>query len=145
MRLLRFAAVGLLSTIAYALLFVLLREPVGPAWANGVALAVTAVGNTQANRRLTFGIRGREELVRHHAGGAVVFALTLALTSVALAAMHGIDPDPPRAIEVGVLVAASVAATVSRFVALRTWVFARRGRARSVARRAVTVLGRADG
>lgn len=142
-RLLRFAAVGVLSTLAYALLFLLLREPVGPAWANGLALAVTAVGNTQANRRFTFGIQGREELVRHQAGGAVVFVLTLALTSAALAAMHGIDPDPPRAIELGGLVAASVAATVSRFVALRTWVFAKRGRARGAARRGAA-LGRAD-
>ncbi len=143
-KLLRFAAVGVLSTLAYVLLFLALRGPVGPVWANGLALAITAVGNTQANRRFTFGIRGREDLVRHHAGGFVVFFLTLALTSIALAAMHGIDPNPPRAIEVGVLIAASVAATVSRFVALRTWVFAKRGRARAAARRAVNAIGRAE-
>lgn len=143
-KLLRFAAIGVVSTIAYAVLFLLLRGPVGPAWANGLALAITAVGNTQANRHFTFGIRGNEDLARHHAGGAVVFVLTLGLTSIALAVMHGIDPNPPRAIELGVLVAASVAATVSRFIALRTWVFAKRGRARAAARRAVAAIGRAD-
>ncbi len=143
-KLLRFAAIGVVSTIAYALLFLSLRGPVGPGWANGLALAITAVGNTQANRHITFGIRGREDLARHHAGGAVVFVLTLGLTSIALAVMHGIDPDPPRAIELGVLVAASAAATISRFIALRTWVFATRGRTRAAARRALAATGRAD-
>lgn len=143
-KLLRFAAIGVVSTIAYALLFLALRGPVGPGWANGLALAITAVGNTQANRYFTFGIRGPEDLARHHAGGAVVFVLTLGLTSIALAVMHGIDANPPRAIELGVLIAASVAATISRFIALRTWVFAKRGRARAAARRAVAAVGRAD-
>jgi hypothetical protein len=53
--------------------------------------------------------------------------LTLALTSGALAVLHGLDPSPARTIELTVLVAASVTATITRFVALRTWVFAREG------------------
>jgi hypothetical protein len=36
-----------------------------------------------------------------------------------------VDASPARAIELGVLVSASTAATVTRFVALRSWVFAR--------------------
>jgi len=124
----RFMGVGVVSTLAYALLYLLLRGPVGPAWANGLALALTAVGNTAANRRLTFGVRGRRDLVRHHGRGAVVFVLTLALTSGALAVLHGLDASPPRAVELAVLVAASLVATVTRYVALRTWVFARRRR-----------------
>ncbi len=40
------------------------------AGANAVALALTAVANTQANRRFTFGVRGRQDLVRHHLSGA---------------------------------------------------------------------------
>ena len=124
----RFMGVGVVSTLAYALLYLLLRGPVGPAWANGLALALTAVGNTAANRRLTFGVRGRRDLVRHHVRGAVVFVLTLALTSGALAVLHGLDASPPRAVELAVLVAASLVATVTRYVALRTWVFARRRR-----------------
>jgi putative flippase GtrA len=124
----RFMGVGVVSTLAYALLYLLLRGPVGPEWANGLALALTAVGNTAANRRLTFGVRGRRDLVRHHVRGAVVFFLTLALTSGALAVLHGLDASPARAVELGVLVAASLVATVTRYVALRTWVFARRRR-----------------
>jgi putative flippase GtrA len=125
----RFMAVGVASTVAYALLFLLLRPSLGPGGANAVALAVTAVANTAANRRLTFGVRGRTGLARQHALGAVVFLLTLGLTSGALAVMHALDATPPRAVELAVLIAASTAATITRYVALRTWVFARGRRA----------------
>ncbi|MEA2376575.1 MAG: hypothetical protein QOD13_482 [Thermoleophilaceae bacterium] len=127
-RLTRFLAVGVLSTIAYALLYLLLRGPVGAEGANALALAITAVANTQANRRVTFGISGRPHLMRQHAMGAVVYVLTLGLTSGALAVLHGLDPRPARALELAVLVAAGVCATVTRYMALRSWVFARRGR-----------------
>jgi hypothetical protein len=33
--------------------------------------------------------------------------------------------EPPRAVELAVLVAANLTATVTRYVAMRTWVFAR--------------------
>jgi putative flippase GtrA len=120
----RFMGVGVLSTIAYALLFLLLRGPLDSGGANAVALAVTAVANTAANRRLTFGVRGREGLAGHHLRGALVFALTLGLTSGALAVLRGLDPSPSFAAELAVLVAATATATVTRYVALRTWVFA---------------------
>ena len=121
--------VGVLSTIAYALLFLLLHGPLGPAGANIAGLAITAVGNTAANRRLTFGIRGRAGLVRQHLAGFLVFLLTVGLTSGALAVLHGLAGTPPRVVELAVLVAASLVATVTRYVALRSWVFARAHRA----------------
>ena len=120
----RFMGIGVLSTLAYALLFLVLRSPLGAAGANGLALALTAIGNTAANRRLTFGVRGRAGLLRQHAMGALVFVLTLGLTSGALAVLHGLDASPARPVELGVLIAASTAATVTRYVALKTWVFA---------------------
>ena len=120
----RFIRVGVLSTIAYVLLFLLLRGPLGAAGANALALALTAVGNTAANRRLTFGIRGRAGLARHHVRGALVFVLTLALTNGALLVLHGVDATPARQVELAVLVVAGLAATITRYVALRTWVFA---------------------
>ena len=122
----RFLAVGVVSTLAHALLFLALSGLLGAAGANAVALALTAIGNTAANRRFTFRIRGREGLVRHHLRGALVFALTLALTNSALLVLHGLDPSPPRGIELAVLVAANLTATVTRYVAMRTWVFTRR-------------------
>jgi putative flippase GtrA len=124
-RLTRFMAVGVLSTLAYAVLYLLLRGGLGAAGANVLALAVTAVGNTQANRYWTFGLRGRAGLLRQHAMGALVFVLTVGLTSGALAVLEVVDPSPSRIVELTVLVAASVCATVTRYVALRTWVFAR--------------------
>jgi putative flippase GtrA len=121
----RFLAIGVVSTLAFALLFLLLRGPMGAAGANVAALALTAVANTAANRRLTFGLRGRAHIVRHHARGAAVFVLTVALSSGALAVVHGIDPTPAGAVELTVLVLANLGATVSRYVAMKTWVFAR--------------------
>jgi len=47
----RFAAIGVVSTLAYALLYLALRGPLGAGAANAMALAVTAVANTAANRR----------------------------------------------------------------------------------------------
>jgi putative flippase GtrA len=124
----RFIAVGLLSTLAHALLFLALRGALGAAGANALALALTAVGNTALNRRFTFGVRGRAGLLRHHVRGALVFALTLALTNSALLVLHGLDATPPGAVELAVLVAANLTATVTRYIAMRTWVFASRRR-----------------
>ena len=58
--------------------------------------------------------------------GTLVYVLTLGLTSGALLVLHGLDTDPARLLEVTVLVLSSLAATVTRFVALRAWVFAHR-------------------
>ncbi len=119
----RFVLVGGLSTAAYLLLFVLLRGSTGAQLANLLALLLTAVGNTAANRRLTFGVRGREGVARHQGQGLVVFGAGLALTSGSLLALHSALTHPPAWAEVGVLVVANLAATVLRFVLLRRWVF----------------------
>jgi putative flippase GtrA len=121
----RFGAVGALSTLAYLALYLLLRGAVGPQAANLVALLLTALANTAANRRLTFGVTGSGGLVRAHAQGLVVFGAALGLTSGALAALHALA-EPSRAVEVTVLVLANVVATAMRFLLLRRWVFARR-------------------
>ncbi|MBE2314474.1 bifunctional glycosyltransferase family 2/GtrA family protein [Solirubrobacter sp. CPCC 204708] len=122
----RFMAVGVASTIAYALLYLLLQPLTNAVAANILALALTAVANTAANRRFTFRIQGRDEAVRHHVGGAIVFVLTVALSTGALGVLHGLESTPARSLELTVLVAASLTATVTRYVALRSWVFARR-------------------
>ncbi len=77
-RLARFVAVGLVSTVAYVVLFTVLRGSMTAPLANLVALAITAVGNTAVNRRYTFGVRGssrpdrrpcrRDRVVRARAG-----------------------------------------------------------------------------
>ena len=83
---------------------------------------MTAVANTAANRRFTFGVRGRAHLTRHHGEGLVVFGIALAITSAALAVLHALG-GMSHGLEVIVLVAANLAATVIRFVLLRGWVF----------------------
>ncbi len=123
----RFAVIGVISTLAYAVLYLLLRGPLGPDGANAAGLALTAVANTQANRYFTFRLRGRDGLVRQHAAGALVYLLALGMTAGALDLLLALNPHPARALEVAVLVSASLLATVTRYVALRTWVFAHRG------------------
>ena len=53
----RFSVVGVVSTVAYVVLYVVLRGAMPALAANALALLVTAVANTAANRRLTFGVR----------------------------------------------------------------------------------------
>ena len=86
-----------------------------------MALLLTAVANTAANRRLTFGVTGRARAGRHQLQGLVVFGL--GLTSGSLALLHALSATAPLGVEVGVLVAANLAATVLRFLLLRVWVF----------------------
>jgi putative flippase GtrA len=119
----RFASIGAASTLAYALLFLALRPWLAAGAANALALALTAVANTQANRRFTFGLRGRSGLLRQHAAGGVVCLLALGLTWGALGVLEGVDPHPARLLEVAVLMVASALATLSRYVALKAWVF----------------------
>jgi putative flippase GtrA len=114
-----FTVVGIASTIAYVLLYLLLRGVMSAQAANVLSLLVTAVANTAANRRLTFGISGRQHAARHQVKGLIAFGIGLALTSGALAVL----PAPSRGVEVSVLVAANLVATVIRFVLFRTWVF----------------------
>jgi putative flippase GtrA len=121
----RFGMVGVASTLAYLGLFLLWRGSLGAQAANLLALLVTAVLNTGVNRRFTFGVSGTG-LVRHQLQGLFVFAVGLGLTSGSLAVLGLISADPPRTVEVAVLVAANLAATVLRFVLLREWVFATR-------------------
>jgi putative flippase GtrA len=122
-QLVRFAAVGILSTVAYLVLYSLLRSDTGPLAANAVALLVTAVANTSVNRRITFGIRSARGAMRHHVQGLAVFGAALAVTSASLGTLRILDPGPSRIAELSVLVIANVIATVLRFVVLRGWVF----------------------
>ena len=120
---LRFGAIGIVSTLAYLLLYLVLRQETGPQPANAIALLATAIANTAANRRLTFGVRGRDGVLRHQLQGLGVFAAALTLTSASLALLHAVEPSPDRVTELSVLVLANLVATVLRFVLLRGWVF----------------------
>jgi putative flippase GtrA len=112
--------------VAYLLLYALLRGMWPAALANGVSLLVTAVGNTAANRRYTFAVRGAGGWWRHQAKGLAAFGFALAVTSGSLALLQAVAPAASRAVEMTVLVVANLVATVLRFLLLRHWVFRRR-------------------
>jgi putative flippase GtrA len=117
-QLVRFASVGLVSTLLFAVLFAALYGPLGAVAAAVGALAISSVANTAANRRLTFDQRGRLGRRRHWTSAAAVSALPLVLDLVALAvaAAAGITST------LGLLVALTIAnglATAARFVGLR--------------------------
>ncbi len=116
----RFTVIGVASTLAYVLLFVLLRGLMAAQPANLIALLVTAIANTAVNRRITFAVRGSRDAGKHQFQGLIVFAVGLALTSGALALL---PPTAGRPLELGVLVGANLLAAVVRFVLLRAWVF----------------------
>ncbi len=120
-----FVLVGIASTAAYAVLFLLLRTTRGGQLANLLALLLTAIGNTAANRRLTFGVRGPRHRLRHQLQGLAVFGAGLAMTSGSLYLLHGLASAPHPALEVLVLTAANLVVTLMRFVAMRVWIFRR--------------------
>jgi putative flippase GtrA len=122
-QLIRFAAVGVASTLAYLALYALFRLGVGPQWANFAALLLTAIANTAANRRLTFNVRGNDGAWRHQTQGLIVFGIGLALTSGALALLGALHSAPAKPVELAVLIAANLLATAVRFLLLRIWVF----------------------
>ena len=117
-----FVVVGFVSTAAYAVLFTILRAFTSAGMANVLALVITAIGNTAANRRLTFGVRGRASLVRDHLAGLTAFAVALVITSCAIAVLGALAPHAERWVELGALSGANAVATLVRFLLLRTWV-----------------------
>jgi len=126
----RFATVGVASTVAYALLYLLLHGSVGAQAANFLALAITAVLNTAVNRKFTFGVSGREGMVKHHMLGWGIFIFGWLVTAGSLAGLHAWYPDAGRGVELAVLIIANLVATATRFVGLR-WVFVRRAQVQS--------------
>ncbi|MFJ8050246.1 glycosyltransferase [Streptomyces luteogriseus] len=119
----RFAAVGAASTLCYLLLYTVLRPATGAQAANALALLASAIANTAANRRLTFGVRGRGGALRHHLKGLAAFLIGLALTSGSLAVLHHTASGAGHRVELLTLIAANLAATLLRFLLFRAWVF----------------------
>ena len=128
-QLVRFAAIGVASTVAHLGLFALLRVVTGAIPANVIALLVTTLANTAANRRLTFGVRGRGGAARHQVQGLLILGVGLGLTTGALALLGHLVPDASRVVELAVLILANAVATAVRFVLFRSWVFRTRGTA----------------
>ncbi len=120
--LLRFAGVGVLSTLGYLFLFVAWRPLLGPLGANAVAMAIATLFNTAVHRELSYGRDGqarRGQLVVV-AGG--LYAVSLGLTTLALVVAGWAAPGA-LVPELIALTAANGLAAVFRFTALRSWIF----------------------
>jgi putative flippase GtrA len=118
----QFAGIGILSTLAYLLLFVALNGPLGAYGANAVALVICTLGNTAAHRWITFANQGRLGVRAALAGIAAVLATSLVFTMAGLAIANLLAPGSVGVEVVALLVASGFAALV-RFVLLRAWVF----------------------
>lgn len=119
----RFVAIGVGSTLAYMLLYLILRWFMPAQAANALSLLLTAIANTAANRRLTFGVRGQAGAARQQLQGLIAFGIGEALTAGALMGLHAATATPGHALELTILVAANIVATAVRFVLFRVWVF----------------------
>lgn len=123
-QILHFVDVGILCTLAYSLLFLLLTALVPTQIANVLALLLSTLVNTALNRRYSFGIRNPEGIVRHHLKGLAVFGLCWLLTSSAITLTAGLTGTWAPLEVLSAVTAANVLATVLRFALHRTWVFA---------------------
>jgi putative flippase GtrA len=122
-QLFRFALIGVASTVGYAALFTWWRPALGPWLANVAALAVTMVGNTVANRRWTFGRRGRRGAFRELWEGSGAFLVALAVSTAALVFVRLVTSEPAALLDLAALLAAGLLATAVRFLFFRGWVF----------------------
>ena len=121
-RLLRFAGVGLISTLGYLFLFVAWRPILGALGANAVAMAIATLFNTAVHRELS---HGRDGLVGRGRMILVVlslYAISLALTTGALL-IAGAVTSASLVIELIAITVANAVAAIFRFSVLRAWVF----------------------
>ncbi|GAB3492050.1 GtrA family protein [Flexivirga lutea] len=116
-----FAVIGIVSTVANVVLFYLLNLTMNAQLANALALVVTTVGNTAANRRFTFGVRSRDGAGRAQMQGLVLWLVMWAATALALFLLLQTQPHASHTAQSAVQLAGNVVATVIRFVMLRRW------------------------
>ena len=118
-----FAVIGVASTLAYLALYLILRQLAPAVLANAAALFVTAVANTAANRRFTFGVTGSRDALKHQVEGGIAFVIGLVLSTMTLAVTDAVAPHASHLAELGALVGANALSTVVRFLLMRVWVF----------------------
>ena len=124
----RYASVGILSSIAYLAIFLMLRNPLGMFVANLVAAAATATLNTLAHTLFTFRAKHGGHIRQAALAGALSFAVGIGLTSAALAFTDLIGRTTTLAEGIAIL-AGMVAASCVRFVLLREWAYRNHTRA----------------
>lgn len=118
-----FVAVGATNTVFYFLVFNLFRLALASQMANALAVAISVTFSFWANRRFTFRYAGSDRGMRQFAEFAVVFLLTLAISSGALAILFSTRSDVSVVAENIALVVSSGVLVIVRFWIMRNWVF----------------------
>jgi putative flippase GtrA len=121
-QLVRFVTVGVISSLVYFSLFLLLR-PLGIQLANLAGAVVSSVLANELHRRLTFHA-GREVtwFTAQWEGGGLA-AIGLAATSLSLAGFSAFFGEVHPFAQIALVIAVTGAIGSIRFVALRAWVF----------------------
>jgi len=121
-QLLRFAGVGVLSTLGYLFLFVAWRPLLGALGANAVAMAIATLFNTAVHRELSRTTDGQARRGRLLAVAGGLYLVSLGLTTLGLVVAQWMAPGALVPELVAITVANALAA-VFRFAVLRAWIF----------------------
>ena len=121
-QLLRFAGVGVVSTLGYLFLFVAWRPLLGAFAANAVAMAIATLFNTAVHRELSRTTDGQARRGRLYAVAGGLYLVSFGLTTLGLVVAQWLAPSALLA-ELAALTVANVVAAVFRFAVLRAWIF----------------------
>jgi len=121
-QLLRFAGVGVISTLGYLLLFLAWRPLLGAIGANAVAMAIATLFNTAVHRKLSCAADGRAHRGHLFAVAGSLYVVSLACTTLGLMVAQSLAPGAlvPELVAITV---ANLAAAILRFALLRGWIF----------------------
>ncbi|TWG07843.1 GtrA family protein [Saccharopolyspora dendranthemae] len=124
-----FTAVGAATTLANAVLYLLLRGTFSAEVSNVLSVLTTTIASSLAHRWWVFSDRD-EHPMRMHLQTIAVFSFYCASNQLALQLLGLAVDDPSSAAEAGAVAAMALFGGTSRFLAMRLWVFARRARVR---------------
>jgi putative flippase GtrA len=119
----RYAIVGGAGTSLNVVLFLVARPFLDAVPANVVAIVVSTVATTEANRRFTFSAEGghRWRTLLQNAGTVVFYAFYGSAVLMLLGAIVG---HPTELMESAAIVSASLLGGLARFAVMRRWEFA---------------------
>jgi putative flippase GtrA len=121
-QLMRFAGVGVVSTLGYLLLFVAWRPVLGSLWANAVAMAIATLFNTAVHRELSRAAEARAGRGRLVVVAGLLYLCSLVLTTLGIVVAQWLAPGT-LLVELAAVTVANALAAVLRFAVLRTRVF----------------------
>jgi len=126
----RFAGVGLISSVLYAVTFLTFGS-LGSLAANLLGMVTSTLLANELHRRLTFNASAAVGWVRAQLHGGGLAVVGLLATSVSLLALQAAAPNAGWFVQVLLIGAVTGAIGLVRFAALRAWVFTAARRART--------------